>query len=198
MNPVAVARTSGAGWDGPGARETRRPFSWHRLLWALVFPKRRHRIALTVPGLFLMALAMGIGSAAYNTGSNILFITLWGVFRTVGVLGMFDGRLPGVFAWFLTGLGYAAYDWAAHSRGGQTFGKAIMRIRVTPDDLPRRTVLKRTLVYPGPAMLMGIPVVNVLAGIFVFAVGMLILIDRPLQRGPHDRLAGTLVVKDLR
>ncbi|WP_162794836.1 RDD family protein [Nonomuraea lactucae] len=128
----------------------------------------------------------------------ILFIALWGVFRTVGVLEVFDGRLPGVFAWLLAGVGYAGYDWAAHSGRGRTFGKAIMKIRVVPDDLPRRALLKRALVYPGPAMLMGIPVVNVLAGIFVFAVGMLILIDRPLQRGPHDRLAGTLVVKDLR
>lgn len=128
----------------------------------------------------------------------ILFITLWGVFRTVGFLEMFEGRLPGVFAWFLTGLGYAAYEWAALSRRGRTFGKAIMKIRVAPGDLPRLAALKRSLVYPGPAMLMGIPGINVLAGIFVFAVGMLILIDRPLQRGPHDRLAGTLVVKDLR
>jgi hypothetical protein len=45
---------------------------------------------------------------------------------------------------------------------------------------------------------MGIPVLNLLAGIFVFGVGMLILIDKPLERGPHDRLAGSLVVKDLR
>jgi len=67
---------SSAGWDGPGAAETRRPFAWRRLVWAMVFPKRRHRIALTVPGLFLMVLAMGIGTAAYNTASNILFMTL--------------------------------------------------------------------------------------------------------------------------
>ncbi|MEU8249833.1 RDD family protein [Nonomuraea sp. NPDC048916] len=127
----------------------------------------------------------------------ILFITLWGVFRTVGVLGGFDGRLPGVFAWLLTGLGYTVYDWVAHSTRGRTFGKAIMKIHVTPGDLPRRALLKRALVYPGPVMLMGIPVVNVLAGIFVFAVGLLILVDKPLERGPHDRLAGTRVVKDL-
>lgn len=64
-------------WDGPGApARQRREFKWHALLWLLVFPRKRHRIALTVPGLFLMALAMGIGSAAYNTASNILFITL--------------------------------------------------------------------------------------------------------------------------
>ncbi|WP_219461532.1 RDD family protein [Nonomuraea rhizosphaerae] len=128
----------------------------------------------------------------------ILFIALWGFFRTVGLLETFDGLLPGVFAWLLAGLGYTVYDWAAHSMGGRTFGKAIMRIRVSPSDLSRGALLKRSLVYPGTAMLMGIPVVNVLAGIFAFAVGMLILIDKPLQRGPHDRIAGTLVSKDLR
>src|SRR5258708_14783227 len=64
-------------WQGPGARERRaRSFKWHTLLWLLVFPPKRHRIALTVPGFFLMVLAIGIGSAAYNTASNILFITL--------------------------------------------------------------------------------------------------------------------------
>jgi uncharacterized protein (DUF58 family) len=65
-----------AGWDGPGAPDRRERFSWHRLVWLMVFPRRRHRIALTIPGVFLMALAMGIGTAAYNTASNILFITL--------------------------------------------------------------------------------------------------------------------------
>jgi hypothetical protein len=73
-----------------------------------------------------------------------------------------------------------------------------MKIRVAPGDLPPRDRLKRALLYPAPAMVMGIPVVNLLAGMFVFGVGLLILIDKPLQRGPHDRLAGTLVVKDLR
>ncbi|MEN9402608.1 MAG: hypothetical protein RL091_1311 [Verrucomicrobiota bacterium] len=64
-------------WDGPGApAQPRRQFDWHALLWLMVFPKKRHRIALTVPGLFLMALALGIGTAAYNTASNILFLTL--------------------------------------------------------------------------------------------------------------------------
>lgn len=64
-------------WHGPGApAANRRELTWHRVLWALVFPKKRHRIALTLPGVFLMVLAMGIGTAAYNTASNILFITL--------------------------------------------------------------------------------------------------------------------------
>lgn len=52
------------------------PGRWHRLVWALVFPVRRHRISVTVPGVFLIGLALGIGIAAYNTASNILFITL--------------------------------------------------------------------------------------------------------------------------
>jgi uncharacterized RDD family membrane protein YckC len=127
----------------------------------------------------------------------ILFITLWGVLRTVGASEVVDGRLLGVFAWLLPGLGYTVYEAVALSKGGRTFGKAIMRIRVVPCD-SRAALLKRALVYPGPAMLMGIPVLNLLAGIFVFGVGMLILIDKPLERGPHDRLAGSLVVKDLR
>jgi hypothetical protein len=128
----------------------------------------------------------------------ILFIALWGIFRTVGMLEAFDGRLPGLFAWLLAGLGYTAYDWRAHCRRRRTFGKTIMRIRLAPDDLPRSALLKRALVYPGPVMLMGIPVVNLLAGMLLFGVGLLILMDKPLERGPHDRLSGTVVVKDLR
>ena len=65
-----------ADWHGPGAQERARPFRWSTLLWSMVFPPRRHRIMPTVPGIFLMVLAMGIGTAAYNTASNILFITL--------------------------------------------------------------------------------------------------------------------------
>ncbi|SEG80471.1 RDD family protein [Nonomuraea solani] len=128
----------------------------------------------------------------------ILFITLWGIFRTVGMPEAFGGRLAGVLAWAVAGLGYAGYDWWAHSRHGRTFGKAIMRIRLAPGDVPPRTLLKRTLVYPAPLMLMGIPIVNLLAGMLLFGVGFLILIDKPLERGVHDRVAGTRVVKDLR
>ncbi|MFI6499786.1 RDD family protein [Nonomuraea typhae] len=132
----------------------------------------------------------------------ILFIALWSFFRSVGLLGVFDeGRLPGVFAWLGAGLAYTVYDCVSHSRGGRTFGQAIMRIRVVPADgavVTTRGLLKRALLYPGPTMLMGIPVLNVLAPMVAFGVGMLILMDRPLLRGPHDRLAGTRVVKDQR
>ncbi|MER7504733.1 RDD family protein [Nonomuraea pusilla] len=142
--------------------------------------------------------ARGVEVLAFGVFYYILFIALWGLFRTVGASDVLGGRLPGALAWFGAGLGYALYDWAALSRAGRTFGKAIMRIRVAPEGLPPRTLLKRSLVYPGAIMLMGIPVVNLLAGMLVFALGLAILIDKPLQRGPHDRLAGTRVVKDLR
>jgi len=69
--------SASAAWQGPGAPDpARRVFDWKALLWSLVFPPKRHRISVTLSGLFLVALAMGIGSAAYNTASNILFITL--------------------------------------------------------------------------------------------------------------------------
>ncbi|MEV1175398.1 RDD family protein [Nonomuraea sp. NPDC049784] len=141
--------------------------------------------------------ARAIEALVFGVFYYILFIALWGIFRTVGMLEVFDGRLPGVFAWLAAGLGYVGYDWWAHSRRGRTFGKAIMRIRLAPDDVPSGALLKRSLLYPGPVMLMGIPVVNLLAGMLLFCVGLLILIDKPLERGPHDRLAGTRVVKDL-
>jgi uncharacterized protein (DUF58 family) len=79
MNTAATTTSPSPGltWQGPGASDpARRVFSWKELLWSLLFPSRRHRISITVPGLFLMALSMGIGIAAYNTASNILFITL--------------------------------------------------------------------------------------------------------------------------
>ncbi|HTT56554.1 MAG TPA: DUF58 domain-containing protein [Opitutaceae bacterium] len=65
-----------AGWLGPGLRGPRTRFRWSDLLWALIFPARSQRISPTVPGLVLIGLALGIGSAAYNSASNILFITL--------------------------------------------------------------------------------------------------------------------------
>jgi uncharacterized protein (DUF58 family) len=64
-----------ADWSGSGLRRAPRR-RWNELLWFLIHPASRHRTALTMPGLVLIGLALGIGSAAYNTASNILFITL--------------------------------------------------------------------------------------------------------------------------
>src|SRR3954470_5176218 len=64
-------------WSGPGGgRSTRRRFTWSGLLWSMVYPQRGHRILPTIPGLVLIGLSLGIGTAAYNSSSNILFITL--------------------------------------------------------------------------------------------------------------------------
>jgi uncharacterized protein (DUF58 family) len=63
-------------WSGPGGPRRRTPFRWSILLWSLVYPQRAHRILPTIPGVVLIALSLGIGTAAYNSSSNILFITL--------------------------------------------------------------------------------------------------------------------------
>ena len=41
-----------------------------------IMPKKMQRTKLTLTGWMLIIVAMGIGSAAYNTTSNILFMTL--------------------------------------------------------------------------------------------------------------------------
>lgn len=72
-----TSTSAGLEWHGPGApARSNRGFEWKVLLWSLVFPPKRHRISVTVSGIFLVGLAMAIGTAAYNTASNILFITL--------------------------------------------------------------------------------------------------------------------------
>lgn len=63
-------------WEGPGVRRRRPKFTWSALLWSMVYPQRGHRILPTIPGVVLIGLSMGIGTAAYNSSSNILFITL--------------------------------------------------------------------------------------------------------------------------
>ena len=85
---VAGAAASGVRDDragGEGATEWHgafrwRPLSrntlWTELLWNMILPHRGMRNLPTAPGLLLLALAAAIAIAAYNTASNILFITL--------------------------------------------------------------------------------------------------------------------------
>ena len=49
---------------------------WRRMLWGLVWPRRFERTQPTISGVVLIGLSMGIGTAAYNSASNILFIAL--------------------------------------------------------------------------------------------------------------------------
>ena len=78
-------------WEGPGGRDRRR-WRWSEFLWALIFPARTQRVMPTVSGLVLIGLALGIGSAAYNAASNILFITLSLLLACL--------ILSGVMSWF--------------------------------------------------------------------------------------------------
>lgn len=55
---------------------SRRRLFWRRALWGLIWPRRRERIQATVSGTVLIGLSLGIGTAAYNSASNILFIAL--------------------------------------------------------------------------------------------------------------------------
>ena len=47
-----------------------------RVLKQLVIPPEGHKTIPTPSGIVLIMLSLGIGSAAYNTSSNILFMTL--------------------------------------------------------------------------------------------------------------------------
>lgn len=49
---------------------------WRRILWNLIWPRRQERIQPTISGVVLIGLSFGIGTAAYNSASNILFIAL--------------------------------------------------------------------------------------------------------------------------
>jgi len=129
MNDDAVSRVSSAGdWHGPGARSrARRAFSWRELVWALVLPARQHRIGVTVPGGFLIALSFGIGTAAYNAASNILFLTL--------ALLLACLLLSGLLSWFnFMGVCWRVRPPAAWRAGHETL--VTLEVRNTKSWLP--------------------------------------------------------------
>lgn len=68
------AADSALRWYGPGQR--RWTLSWRKILWFLLYPERKHRTGLTLSGVLLVAVSVAIGTAAYNSANNILFLTL--------------------------------------------------------------------------------------------------------------------------
>lgn len=71
--PVADGRR----WAGPGAGQSGR--GWRdlfRFLKHLFVPPTGNRVVPTKSGIVLIVVSLGVGTAAYNTASNILFITL--------------------------------------------------------------------------------------------------------------------------
>lgn len=91
MNTRAEIPDPSLDWSGPGVRGRRR-WRWSEILWALIYPARTQRVMPTVSGLVLIGLAFGIGSAAYNAASNVLFITLSLLLACL--------ILSGVMSWF--------------------------------------------------------------------------------------------------
>ena len=76
---AAGVATGGACTEWQGAWAAKRKDGGRRfraLFWSLIFPPRGERITPTLTGVLLITISLGIGVAAYNTGSNILFITL--------------------------------------------------------------------------------------------------------------------------
>jgi uncharacterized protein (DUF58 family) len=93
---------SAAEWQGIAGSSRRRwwgRFSWRELLWGLLLPEKRQRVLPTIPGLVLLTMILAIGMAAYNTGNNILFITL--------ALLLSSLVLSGVLAW----LNFTGTEW---------------------------------------------------------------------------------------
>ena len=66
---------SSSEWGGPAARRNFR-FSLWRLVRGLIVPPKGQRILPTVAGYSLILIAIGLGMAAYNAASNVLFIAL--------------------------------------------------------------------------------------------------------------------------
>lgn len=115
-------------WQGPWAfARRRRDRRWRALLWTLLFPPRGHRITPTLTGVLLIAVSLGIGTAAYNTANNILFITLSLLLSCLILSGVLSWlNLRGV-AWRL----HAAGPW----RSGQT-QTAVLELRNSKVLLP--------------------------------------------------------------
>ncbi len=103
---AAVPAGAGEEWHGAGGRRRFRwsEWSWVELLWGLLLPAKRQRVLPTMPGLVLVAMVLAIGMAAYNTGNNILFITL--------ALLLASLVLSGVLAW----LNFSGTEWRLRAR----------------------------------------------------------------------------------
>ncbi len=126
-SPAAPAADDWHGIRGPRRRWRGGRFSWQELLWGLLLPEKRQRILPTLPGLILLVLIVAIGLGAYNTGNNILFLTL--------ALLLSSLVLSGVLAW----LNFSGTEWrlrpALPFRVGQEAAVAVelrSRKRVLP------------------------------------------------------------------
>lgn len=80
-------------WTDPGYFSGRsRIANGLRLLVQLVFPPRGHRTLPTRAGILLITLTIGVGTAAFNTGQNVLYLAL--------ALMMSALLVSGLLSWF--------------------------------------------------------------------------------------------------
>ena len=89
---AAQGNTIPVEWADPGffTRQSRTR-NFFRMLKQLVFPPKGNKVIPTLVGWLLFLLMLGIGSAAYNTSSNILFMTLSLLFSSL--------LLSGILSW---------------------------------------------------------------------------------------------------
>ncbi|MDP0501323.1 MAG: DUF58 domain-containing protein [Verrucomicrobiota bacterium JB022] len=68
---------TGREWADPGYFVGRSPLrNGARVLWHMVKPPRGHRTRMTRIGLLLVFISVGLGSAAFNTSHNMLYLAL--------------------------------------------------------------------------------------------------------------------------
>lgn len=76
VQPTGDSGATGWQFASGRRRESSADHRWRAFMWSLVYPYRGNRLLLTLPGGIVIAVAMGIAAAAYNTANNILFIAL--------------------------------------------------------------------------------------------------------------------------
>ena len=153
-DPAARHRAShGNGADGPSRPAPRRT-TWLGRLFSLVVPPRGQRNRPTVSGLLLIMVAVGIGVAAYNTASNILFLVLSFVLALLIVNGILSVLNFRKLSWevFLPGECRAGEGLSGTLRltnGKKFFGSRAVWFLVRVNGGPARKVFLRERIPPG-------------------------------------------------
>lgn len=132
--------------------------------------------------------SLGLRASAFLV-DYILTLLVFGV--AISLATVCKGAFPTAATWiirlgYLATLGFVLWNWGyVCVRDGQSIGQRLVGLRIIRTDgtlLGYRTVVLRHLVgYPLSFLCLGL--------------GFLWMIIDPRQRGWHDRLAGTLIVK---
>jgi len=93
MNEEPNATAPGqSAWTDPGYFSGKSPVrNTGRILWQLIRPPKGHRTLPTKVGVLFIFITLGIGTAAFNTGQNILYIVLAFLLSTL--------LLSGILSW---------------------------------------------------------------------------------------------------